>query len=267
MVLKTAIYAFFVVFNLITISCSSEESTDLSDDSDSIEEIVNEEHTEEDAIDDESQNVVFKILPVGDSRVQGNRPDHESYRFELWKLLLDNDIAFDFVGTKEDLAEYPTHAGNTFDDEHDGTGGATTQSLLLEIDYILSEVEFDIVLLGIGGNDLDGGESVNNTIENINILIDKLQSKNEDVVIILEQIAPATSSYMTPERSAILQEFNEAIIQVGDNQTNETSLVVPVNMFSDWKDDYLADSVHYNEQGAKEVAHRYFKTLDTLLSR
>lgn len=267
MVLKTAVYVFIVVFNLIAMSCSNEESTGLSDNPESIEDTGNEEGMDEDAINDESEKLVFRILPMGDSRVQGNRPDHESYRFELWKLLLDNDITFDFVGTKEDPAEYPIHSGLTFDNEHDGTGGETTQSLLLKIDGILNDVETDIVLLGIGGNDLDEGESIVSTIENINTLIDKLQSKNEDVVVILEQIAPAKSSYMTPERSGILQEFNNAIIELSHSQTDGNSLVVPVDMFKDWKDDYLADDVHYNEQGAREIALRYFKTMDTLLLR
>ena len=267
MVLKTTIYVFFVVFNLITMGCSSEESPELTDDSASIENPIDEGDALGDTANDDPQNVVFKILPIGDSRVQGNRPDHESYRFELWKLLLDNDIAFDFVGTKEDTAEYPTHTGFAFDNEHDGTGGATTQSLLSEIDDILDEIETDIVLLGIGGNDLDDGASVDNTIENIETLLDKLQSQNGDVLVVLEQIAPATSAYMTPERTGILQEFNNAIAEIGRRRTNENSLVITVNMFKDWKDDYLADDVHYNEQGAKEVAHRYFETLDTLLSR
>jgi lysophospholipase L1-like esterase len=42
-------------------------------------------------------------------------------------------------------------------------------------------------------------------------------------------------------------------------------MVVPVNMFDDWKDEYFADDVHYNAEGAKEVARRYFQVIDSLL--
>ena len=30
---------------------------------------------------------INKILPLGASRVEGNRPDYESFRYELWKDL------------------------------------------------------------------------------------------------------------------------------------------------------------------------------------
>ena len=261
MILKLFTCIFFVFSSVLAISCSDEVvSKPLIGDNEN-----KEEKEAGDTVND-SENAVYNILPVGDSRVQGDRPDDESYRFELWKLLLDSDISFDFVGTRRDLAEYPSYRSMSFDIDHQGVGGATTSSILAELDEVLKEIDSDIVLLGIGGNDLDRGESVVNTISNINLIIDRFQSENNEVTIIVEQIAPAVSSYMTSERMAILMEFNKAISDVANSQTTETSLVVPVNMFEDWKDDYFADDVHYNEEGAKEVASRYFKVIDSVLT-
>ncbi|MFK7952374.1 MAG: hypothetical protein AB8B73_05975, partial [Ekhidna sp.] len=38
---------------------------------------------------------INKILPLGASRVEGARPEFESYRYELWKDLKENDWTFD----------------------------------------------------------------------------------------------------------------------------------------------------------------------------
>ena len=45
-----------------------------------------------------------KIMSLGASRVEGDRPNYESYRYELWKLLIDGNWNFDYVGTQSDNA-------------------------------------------------------------------------------------------------------------------------------------------------------------------
>ena len=44
-----------------------------------------------------------KIMPLGASRVEGNRPEYESFRYELWKDLKSNEWTFDFIGTQTDM--------------------------------------------------------------------------------------------------------------------------------------------------------------------
>ena len=51
------------------------------------------------------------ILPIGDSRVQGARPEFESYRYELWKNLVAESYSIDFVGPEIDRADYPAFQG------------------------------------------------------------------------------------------------------------------------------------------------------------
>ncbi len=67
-----------------------------------------------------------KILPLGASRVEGARPDFESYRYELWKLLRADDWDFDYVGTQTDEADYEDLAEAEFDRDHEGRGGWKT---------------------------------------------------------------------------------------------------------------------------------------------
>ena len=207
-----------------------------------------------------------KILPLGDSRVEGFRPEHESYRYELWKNLIDNERTFDFIGTQTDLASYPDYKAKSFDPDHEGAGGATSGYILDILPDVLASLgKPDIVLLGIGGNDIiDGGYSVSEVIANINAIIDTIQRKNPYVTVILEQIAPGHSSFMSPELTDLFKRFNDSIDAIPFGQSDESSAVITVDMYTGWSDEYMADEVHYNEVGAKEVADRYIKAFNTL---
>lgn len=207
-----------------------------------------------------------KILPMGDSRVEGYRPEHESYRYELWKNLIDNNRTFDFIGTQTDFASYPDYKARSFDHDHEGTGGATSEYILENLNNIFSAIEVpDIVLLGIGGNDiLDGGYSMSEVVKNINSIIDTIQRFNPYVKIFLEQIAPGLSTLMSPEMTELFDSFNDRISDIPSEQSDGFSSVIAVDMATGWSDEYLADDVHYNETGAKVVADRYIQAFEML---
>ena len=57
---------------------------------------------------------INKIMTLGASRVEGSRPDYESFRYNLWKNLIENNWTFDFIGTQSDEASYPSFNGYDF---------------------------------------------------------------------------------------------------------------------------------------------------------
>ena len=118
---------------------------------------------------------------------------YESYRYELWKNLVDNNYNFDFVGRQKDYGTYEEYLGVEFDNDHEGAGGYESEDVLDNIDEILTAISSpDIVLLSIGGNDLlDGGNPPSEPIANIVELVEKLQTHNSNITIFLEEIAPA----------------------------------------------------------------------------
>ena len=207
----------------------------------------------------------LSILPLGDSRVEGARPEFESYRFELWKNLVSRNYDFDLVGPEQDGASYPSFMNQTFDNDHAGVGGDQTGDVLRRLGQVLSAAPEppDVVLLGIGGNDLLGGRDINEIITNLNEIIDRLQNSNDSVTIFLEQIAPGRSDINTPNLQALFSEFNQEILNVANQQTNSSSRIIVVDMASNWNDRFMADEVHYNEEGAQEVANRYFSAIET----
>ena len=214
----------------------------------------------------------YYILPIGDSRVDGDRPNFESYRYEFWKRLANSQYKFDLVGPFDDNdhgAGYEDYLGQSFDDHHAGIGGDQTTDVLARLDDALNTVDGagpDVILLGIGGNDLLGGADVATTIDNLNEIIDRIQTKNPNVTIFVEQIAPGQSNFMTAAFRQSFDQYNAAILNVATNQQTATSTVVAVDMAAGWQDAYLADDVHYNTQGAQVVADRYFAAMLTHVS-
>ena len=207
-------------------------------------------------------------MPLGASRVEGARPDFESYRYELWKLMIERKWDVDYVGTEEDEASYPSVGGVSFDNDHEGRGGWTSGDILEGISGWLNSVGApDIVLLSSpGGNDGLAGQSYDQAVENINAIIDIIQGANPNVVIIIEQMAPGNSSIMTETLTSFFERMNQQILTIASEQTTSTSQVVPVDMYSGFNDNLLADDVHYNQAGAEFIAQAYLSALSSFIS-
>ena len=201
----------------------------------------------------------LNIMPLGDSRVQGASPEFESYRYELWRIFLQNDREVNFIGSRKDEAAYERVRGFCFDKDHEGTGGATTLDVLRTLDEIRLDEIPQIVLLGIGGNDLlDGGRQPGEVIASIRQILDRLRSAYPGVKVYLEQIAPGRSDFMTPAIFETFELFNLGVAELGSSYED----VTVVDMALDWNDGYLADEVHYNQAGAKVVAMRYYAAIN-----
>lgn len=210
---------------------------------------------------------INKILPLGASRVEGARPDFESYRYELWKDLKENDWTFDFIGTQSDNASYPAFSNENFDIDHEGRGGWTSGEILDGLNSWLSETGSpDIVLLSSpGGNDALEGLPYEDAVENINSIIDVLQADNPNVTIIIEQMAPGRTDVMTTELSSYFSQMQQEVLNIATNQSTSTSQVIAVDMFTGFNDSMLADDVHYNQSGAEFIATRYYNELENIL--
>lgn len=207
------------------------------------------------------------IMPLGASRVEGARPVFESYRFELWKLLIDGGFDFDYIGTQEDESNYPEYANSTFDADHEGRGGWTSGQILNGIEgWINAAGVPDIVLFSSpGGNDGLEGMSFSEAISNVNAVIDIIQLANPNVTIVIEQMAPGHSDVMTPELTDFFLQMQQAVLDIADEQTTSTSRVLTVDMASGFNDSYLADDVHYSVEGAKFIAEKYYSVLTGVL--
>lgn len=210
---------------------------------------------------------INKILCLGASRVEGERPNFESYRYELWKKLIHNNFTFDFIGTQSDNAKYPPFKSLNFDIDHEGRGGWTSGDILEDLEGWLKETGSpDIVLLSSpGGNDALEDLPYSNAVLNINSIIDIFQNINPNITIIIEQMAPGHSEFMTSELTFFWESMRNEVLKIADNKSTLTSQIILVDMYSGFDDSLLADDVHYNEDGAKFISNRYFNILKNLL--
>ncbi|MEM7105736.1 MAG: GDSL-type esterase/lipase family protein [Bacteroidota bacterium] len=212
-------------------------------------------------------NSINKIMPLGASRIEGARPEYESFRYELWKDLIDGNWDFDYIGTVNDESNYPIYSGRSFDADHEGRGGYTSSQILNGINSWLNQSGTpDIVLFSSpGGNDALEGLSYDSAIANINNIVDILQTKNPNVIILIEQMAPAHSSAMTSTLSNYLATLHNDVADIALNKTTTTSKVIAVDMYNGFNDSMLADDVHYNQTGAEFIASRYYNALINVL--
>ena len=212
-------------------------------------------------------NSINKIMPLGGSRVAGDRPEYESFRYELWKDLIENDWTFDYIGTQSDGASYPIFNNRDFDIDHQGRGGWTSGQILNELNNWLAEAGVpDIVIFSSpGGNDALQNSLYSQTISNINGIIDTLQSVNPNVTIIIDQLAPARSNLMTTELTNYFNQLQQDIVTIALEQSTTSSQIIEVDMSTGFTDSLLADDVHYNEAGAIFIASRYYTVLANIL--
>ncbi len=208
-----------------------------------------------------------RILPLGASRVEGARPKFESYRYELWKDLKQNNWTFDFIGTQSDNAFYPRYKNEEFDNNHEGRGGYTSDKIIAGLNNWLNQTGSpDIVLFSSpGGNDILIGQDYDQVLFNINIIIDMLQADNPNVTIIIEQPAEGRSDFMTKAYTSAFNQLQQDVLTIADKQTTPTSKVIAVDMYTGFKDNYLHDGVHYNKSGADFIANRYYQVLKDVL--
>jgi hypothetical protein len=175
-----------------------------------------------------TSNSINKIMSLGASRVEGNRPDYESFRYELWKDLTQNNWTFDYIGTQSDAASYPTFNNSDFDIDHEGRAGWTSWEILNGISTWLAETGGpDIVLYSsAGGNDALQSLPYNETISNINVIVDALQTSNPNVTILIEQLAPARSSLMTTELTTYFDQIKQDVLTIPSDKSTTKYLTL-----------------------------------------
>jgi lysophospholipase L1-like esterase len=118
------------------------------------------------------------------------------------------------------------------------------------------------VLIHLGSNDINQGQSLESTIEELRKLIQTLRTINPRLKILIAQLIPCGEE-------AQVRQFNRLIMNLARDSNTQESPVITVDQFSGFnaaagKDTY--DGCHPNESGEKKMADRWFAALQKLLS-
>jgi lysophospholipase L1-like esterase len=214
----------------------------------------------------QSKTASNKILPLGASRVQGDPPNYHSYRYKLWKKLVENGWSVDFVGSQIDPKSYALVDNEEFDPNHEGHIGYTSGQILEELDDWMATVDTPNIVLfsSPGGNDALDFLPYEDAVDNIVAIVQKLQVYNPNVTVVIEEMAPGNAIAMLVLGDYFTRIQNDMDSLV-DYLNTPTSNVVSIDMATGFDDDLLADPVHYNQQGASFISARYYDLLITLM--
>lgn len=224
---------------------------------------------------------VYRILPLGDSITQAEI-NRASYRYPLWKLLVDSDIEFDFVGSlKKQQDRYskgtppqPDYKGLGFDRDHEGHFGWNIDEIIKGRDFDngsgsgrlegwVEGYDADIALVHLGTNDAFNRHPNETSIKEIKEVIEILREDNPDVIILLAKLIPASRK---PGDAAAVESLNESIPRIVEDMNTEDSPVILVDHFDGFdveEDTY--DGVHPNEAGEQKMAQVWFEAIQKVV--
>ena len=232
--------AIISLFSLLLVACEGKSSSNIS----------NDEHPNPNSLS-------IKILPLGDSITQGGE-GYASYRRSLWFLLQDAGFNVDFIGHQ--IKHHGDLSDNLkdFDLNHEGHWAWETGELDEKLDGWLKGYTPDIVLLHVGTNDFDRGQSNESTMQEIKSIIAKLRKNNAKVAIFIAKIIPMKNK----DTSSI----NNSIALLVDAQNTQKSPLVIVDQYTDYEplvDNH--DNYHPNSKGEDKIANKWFEVLEDYL--
>jgi lysophospholipase L1-like esterase len=227
-----------------------------------------------------SQAEPIRILALGNSITQADQ-NNFSYRYYLWKKLIDANIEFDFVGSldmnKGGNPAWPTYQGRTFDRDHEGHHGWTVDQLLDghqhepnagRLAQWLQGYTPDIVLLHAGTNDAILGQSLDGTINELKEVVRLIRQKNPAVTILMAKLIPAFGDKVGKDNAENIPKLNDKIAILATQLNTDLSKVTLVDQFTDFDPTPGADSfdgLHPNASGEEKMAQRWFDALNPLL--
>ena len=202
------------------------------------------------------------ILPLGNSITNGY-PD--SYRYSLWKMLVENECLVDFVGTRNfhgRPAGVDSVMGLPFDAYHEGMPGRTTGETLAVLDTIMQHVgPVDIALIHLGTNDVFTNVPLSVVGMRMDSIVELLQAANPGIRIVLAQIIPVLSS---PVDNDSIEALNILYADISDLSPG----VWLVDMYTNFEDSanyHLPNQIHPSQAGADIMADRFYGVVKGLV--
>jgi GDSL-like Lipase/Acylhydrolase family/Putative Ig domain len=219
----------------------------------------------------------MNILALGNSITNGTST-YNSYRRALWQMLHAGNYDFDFIGSWS-----LHHMGGPvpdpdFDMDHDGHSGWTTRDIVFppawdsmrgNLNQWIRGYTPGIVLIELGTNDVFQCVPADESMKNIDSIIDILRSKNPRVNIFVAQVPPLGAQWADKKLcgtdipySRSIQVFNEHVVKMAAEKNLANSAVIAVDLYSGVHPSTdMYDDIHPNTKGEKDMAQRWFDAI------
>ena len=213
-----------------------------------------------------SDDQPVKILPLGDSNTRGypRNSNLGGYRTKLWTdLAIAQGFNLDFVGKA-------VSGPSNIDRDHEGRGGLTideltdninsTQGFNSPVAPLYTTIESalsdrpDLVLLMAGTNDILQGDSVNNALNELATLVDRITADSPNTDVLVASLIPNKSN---ASREAQTAEFSSRVeTEIVNPRSNQGDKVTFVDIFNVGLDnsDFSSDGIHLTQNGYDKLA-------------
>ena len=210
-----------------------------------------------------SQDKALAILCIGDSITQADS-ETVSWRYHLWKGLVDGDFQVDFLGTSsshfQGTPEFEAYKGQEFDPEHEAEWGVMTSAVAQRISGRLEGLpqEIDFALIHLGTNDALVGRPPENIIGSLSAIIAALRAHAPQVKIIVAQIAE-------PGTPRAIPQFNAQLPAAMATLSTAESPVAVADCWQGFNPDEMTwDGLHPNWDGEIFIAERFLLAMEPL---
>jgi len=224
----------------------------------------------------------LKVVCIGDSITQG-RGDHsksggawlpeDGWRYDFWKLAIDNNVPIQFVGTEsagfESTPTYADYKGQSFNNLHEAHWGWTTEGVFGQLQKTQSQWTADVALVYLGTNKekLSDAEKASDPDA-----IAKTTAAMRGIILLLQQNNPKVSILIREllGSDARSKGLNESYQKLAAELSTPTSKVVTVAPPADWQWDPkkpetdTIDGCHSNKSGDQKIADGFWKAFSSL---
>ncbi|NEM96971.1 SGNH/GDSL hydrolase family protein [Pontibacter burrus] len=217
-----------------------------------------------------------RIMCLGNSITQGDG-EKASYRFPLWKKLVDAGVDFEFVGSHDknkwgvnSPKQNASYKGKTFTNVNEGHWGWRADHMLNgnqetyppegKLSDWMKQYTPDIALIHLGTNDIFQNQPIAETIGELEQVIRGIRAKNGSVSILLAQLIPANKNDNYTDNA--IRDYNTKIVALAEKLNTAASPVIVVDQYSGFDiNTMLADEAHPNERGEEQMAQQWYNAL------
>ncbi len=150
-----------------------------------------------------------------------------------------------------------TNPYRDFDHAYEGHWGWRADEILVHLPAWAAAAHPDIVLLLLGGNDVNQGQSITSTIEELEQIINVLRDVNPAVTILLATLMPTTRPF-----NDVYLQLNTQIPGLAASKSVVRSPILLVDQHSGFDarhDTY--DGLHPNARGEQKMACQWYHAL------
>ena len=209
---------------------------------------------------------VCKILPLGDSITWGMADEaNAGYRGPLFATIVAARQKITFTGSVQNGPA--TVAGQTFPKRNEGHSGWTIDQIANQIPSPATTTANGgiphIVLLMIGTNDVYAASGQAQMATRLGSLLDKVTAAAPEALVVVAKITPLSIGNYT----STIKTYNDAIPGVVQTRVAQGKHLLVADMNTGFPTSQLADGVHPNTNGYKEMAKRWYAIIGDLLPK